>query len=245
MTPPARTDSAGDPKKRSPAYMSAAQQFCSNIGPVANDARAAWQRRTLADLEKEIAERVARLEEKIAEHNDWLSKRQEFAASVSSTLVQVFVRMKPEAAALQLSEMDDNLAAALVMKIDPKIAASILAEVPAAKGAQISRLLLAAAASGGKSNGPADLVPARSQLLQAGRRRSEPRMEGDRSMRGGDSGRRLLRSTGRDWTPSHFVTNSGHGGGPACVGSICAVDGDPSREGRGFGLDGQCSRSFS
>ena len=55
-----------------------ARQYCVNIRDVAADARYAWQKSTLEELDKRLAERIAALEEKRAEYESWLKKREDF-----------------------------------------------------------------------------------------------------------------------------------------------------------------------
>ncbi|MBS0242949.1 MAG: hypothetical protein JSS20_12290 [Proteobacteria bacterium] len=126
-------------------YVSTVQKFCSSVGPTAIEARTAWQKRTIAELEQQIARSVGLLEAKITEHKEWLSKRETFAARANASIVQVFAKLNPEAAAAQLAQMEVETAAALLLKLDPKVVAPILSEVPPAKAAQISALLVDAA----------------------------------------------------------------------------------------------------
>ena len=53
-------------------------EYCANIANPAADARFAWQKKTLADMEQEITKRIALLEEKTAEYQKWLARRDEF-----------------------------------------------------------------------------------------------------------------------------------------------------------------------
>lgn len=144
------------------------EKFCAGIVPTAIEARVAWQQKVVAELEKEIEERVVRLEAKIAEHRKWLSMREEFATKVGKNLTQLVAKMNPEAAAQQISEMDENTAAALIMKLDPKVAAPMLSEVQPAKAARLSSILAAAsglnerraaAAAASAVSAPAEVAP--------------------------------------------------------------------------------------
>lgn len=135
----------GGSSPETPEYKAAVQTFCAGIGQAATDARIAWQLRTLASAEKEIEDRIKRLEARINEHREWLRKREDFSAVAGGALVQVVTRMKPEAAAQQLMQMDEHTAASLILKLDPKVAALLLDEVPAAKAAQLSTILAGAA----------------------------------------------------------------------------------------------------
>jgi flagellar motility protein MotE (MotC chaperone) len=139
---------AGDPQTQE--YSAAVQQFCANIGPSAIEARTAWLQKTTAELEQQMDKRIVALEAKIAEHKEWLGKRQEFARKVGDGLVQVFTKLKPEAAAQQIAAMDEQLAAALLVKLDAKVASALLSEVPAAKAARLSTMFATVAGVGAR-----------------------------------------------------------------------------------------------
>lgn len=128
----------------SPAYVEAVKRYCTAIGPTASDARLAWQKRAMAEMEQQMAQRVERLDALVAEHKDWLAKRQTFATRVATSLVQVLSRMPAEAAARHVAELDEDTAAALLMRLDPKIAAPLLSEIPAAKAARLTVIIAAA-----------------------------------------------------------------------------------------------------
>lgn len=136
---------ASTSKAESAEYKGAVQKFCAGIGQVATEARVAWQLHLLAGVEKDIEDRIKRLEAKIDEHREWLRKREVFGAMAGGALVQVVKRMKPEAAAQQLMQMDEQTAASLILTLDPKVAALLLDEMPADKAAHISTILAGAA----------------------------------------------------------------------------------------------------
>jgi flagellar motility protein MotE (MotC chaperone) len=133
-----------DPSGTRPAAPSGeAHQYCVSIADAAADARVAWQKRSIEEMEQELERRIARLEEKTSEHREWLARRDAFAKKAQDTLLSIYTRMKAEASAAQLAVMDEETAAAILFKLDPKYASAILSEIPAAKAAR-----LAAAISG-------------------------------------------------------------------------------------------------
>lgn len=99
----------------------------------------------IATLEQELARKTDLLEQRIAEHKEWLAKRQQFSDQVGGVLVKLFARMRPDAAAQQVAVMDDTIAAALLMKLEPKAASAMLSEVNPAKAARLSGIIAAAA----------------------------------------------------------------------------------------------------
>lgn len=122
-----------------------AREYCLNIADAAADARLAWQKKTLADLEQEIAKRVELLEAKTAEYQRWLARRDEFSKKAHESVVTIYARMKPDAAAAQLVAMDEEMAAAVLTKLDPRNASAILNEMDATQAARLTATIGGAA----------------------------------------------------------------------------------------------------
>jgi flagellar motility protein MotE (MotC chaperone) len=113
--------------------------YCANIADAAADARFAWQKEQLAALERQVEERIRALEEKRAEYEAWLKRRNEFLAKADESVVAVYAKMRPDAAALQFANMAEDSAAALLTKLNPRTASAILAEMEASRAASLAR----------------------------------------------------------------------------------------------------------
>jgi flagellar motility protein MotE (MotC chaperone) len=148
---PATVDSATTspraPKSAEPPPLqtSAARQYCVNIANAAADARFAWQKKTLADTEQELEKRIALLEEKTAEFQKWVTRRDEFVKKARENLVLIYTRMRPDAAAMQLTAMDEETASAVLLKLDPRTASLILNEMEPAQAARLTAIIGGAA----------------------------------------------------------------------------------------------------
>ncbi|GGA98101.1 hypothetical protein GCM10011491_27920 [Brucella endophytica] len=127
-----------------PSGVEEIQKYCSNLTDNAADARYAIQTKELNDLRKQVDERVAALEEKRKEYEVWLQRRNEFIAKAQDSLVEIISKMKPDAAAAQLALIDDEAAAALLLKLSPRTSSVILNEMPAEKSAQLARVIVGA-----------------------------------------------------------------------------------------------------
>jgi flagellar motility protein MotE (MotC chaperone) len=123
------------------APKSAAEQYCTNIATAAADARFAWQEKRLKDLDAELKARIAELATKQAEYKDWLNKRQDFLKRAEENLVGIYSHMRPDAAAAQLSAMDDANAAAVLAKLSPRAASAILNEIDPTRAARLANTL--------------------------------------------------------------------------------------------------------
>ncbi len=127
--------------------MSDIQRFCLNNAATAGDARAAWQAAKLIELEAQIKKRIVELEAKRAEYEEWLKKRDEALKKAEDGVVAIYSRMRPEAAASQLSAMDDVMAATLLAKLPPRNASAILNEIEPGRAARLTNTMAGASSS--------------------------------------------------------------------------------------------------
>jgi flagellar motility protein MotE (MotC chaperone) len=125
----------------------AVQQYCANIANPAAEARFAWQKQALADIERQLGERIALLDAKTAELQRWVTRRDEFIDKARQNLVQIYTRMRPDAAASQLTAMDEETASAVLLKLEPRTASLILNEMEPAQAARLTSIIGGAARS--------------------------------------------------------------------------------------------------
>jgi len=144
---PAKRGSATAPPKPAPPAAAAAPsenevaQFCSNVADPAVDARLAWQLKELEKAENKLRERIAEVEAKRAEYEKWMALRDEFLKKAEASIVEIYSRMRPEAAATQISGMADETAAAVLAKLAPRNSSAIFNEMDSARAARLADLL--------------------------------------------------------------------------------------------------------
>lgn len=119
--------------------------FCSNIADAARDQRYALQKQELEALQGEIEDRIAVLEKRRAEYEHWLKLRNDFLVSAEGGLVDIYKNMRADAAAEKLELVDINIAAAIVMKLKPRLASQILNEMDAETAANLTSIIASAA----------------------------------------------------------------------------------------------------
>ena len=146
--PPA---AAAEPK---PAPQTTGDQYCSSIANAAADARFAWQKQALLETEKKVEKSVEDLNVKILEYQKWMARRDEFSRKAQSTITDIYAKMKPDAAAQQLAALDEETAAAVLVKLSPKISSALMAEMDAKKAARLTAIIA------GSSKGPKGKPPA-------------------------------------------------------------------------------------
>jgi flagellar motility protein MotE (MotC chaperone) len=121
------------------------RKFCSNIADAARDRRYLLQREDLAKLQLGVDERIEKLRVYRDDYKSWLDKRNQFLATAEANLVEIFKKMKPDAAAKQLEIIEKNIAAAIIMKLSPRLSSQIFNEMDANIAAQLATIIASAA----------------------------------------------------------------------------------------------------
>lgn len=112
-------------------------RYCKNIQDAAAEARFNVQRDTITRMEKDLATRTAALEEKRVEYETWHKRRMEVLDKADETVLKIYSGMKPDAAAMQIAAMDDEVAAGILVKLKSRTASSILNEMDASRAARL------------------------------------------------------------------------------------------------------------
>ncbi|MDK1488513.1 MotE family protein [Sinorhizobium sp. 7-81] len=120
------------------------QQFCTNIADAARDQRYLLQRKELENLQASVDERIATLEKRRAEYEDWLKRRNDFLKQAELGLVDIYKTMKPDAAAGKLEMVRPEIAAAIVMRLPPRQSSLILSEMSDDKAAVLTNIISSA-----------------------------------------------------------------------------------------------------
>lgn len=133
---------ADNPATMKPAEV---ERFCANIADAARDRRYALQAMELEKLKGEVDERIAALEKKRSDYEGWLQRRNIFLAQAEAGIVEIYSSMRPDAAAERLAEVRVELAAAILMKLEPRTAGIILNEMNSKSAATLTTIIASAA----------------------------------------------------------------------------------------------------
>lgn len=125
--------------------MSLARQYCRVVGNDAFAAKLAEERRRAEDLKRRIEAKIGELEAATAEQKRWLQLRKEFQEKATGNLVAVYALMDAEAAAQRLTDVTDDVAAAILLKLPPKATSAILAEMQSDKAGRLTAYLAGSA----------------------------------------------------------------------------------------------------
>ena len=146
---------AAEPAKKAAASPAKAQStmmapktsggYCENIIDVAAEARAAFRLKKLQELEQQVEMRIKLLETKRAEIESWLVKREKFVDTAQKQLIEIYRRMRPDAAALQLAALNEMTAAAVILQLKPRTASTILNEMDPKLAARLASFVSYAA----------------------------------------------------------------------------------------------------
>lgn len=132
---PATADTASSP---------VAQDYCANISDKAAEARAAWQTANLQKLAADVTAKVAALDVKQRELQDWIARREQMLKVAGQELVDIYAKMDPEAASAQLVKIDTATAASILRQLSPRGASLILSAMDAERAAKLVKSISAA-----------------------------------------------------------------------------------------------------
>jgi len=120
------------------------KQFCTNIADPARDQRYLLQKQELEKLRADIDARMAEMDKRKTEYQDWLKRRDDFLKQAEAGLTEIYKKMKPDAAALQLQDMRIEVASAVIMRLGPRQSSLILNEMDPQKAAVIANIIASA-----------------------------------------------------------------------------------------------------
>lgn len=143
-------ETTGAPVEAKPT--SEVENYCLNIADKAQDARYAIQEKQLRELEGEITSRIDELETRRAEYQKWMEERKAFLESASTVVVDIYSKMKSDAAAPQLAKLGNENAAMILVRLKPRQASDILSEMEPAVAAEVAKLIVEKTSSDSKSD---------------------------------------------------------------------------------------------
>jgi flagellar motility protein MotE (MotC chaperone) len=115
----------------------AVERFCEKAAPSVEELRIAAQRKELETLDQKVKERIGALEALGNSIQEWISRREQLLQRANKDVIAIYSRVDPEAAALQLAEIDEAEAAAIIAKLPPQTSGAILGEMNATKAGKI------------------------------------------------------------------------------------------------------------
>lgn len=117
------------------------ERYCTNFAPLAAEARVAYQTRRLIELEAQVKQRISELEQQESDAREWVAKREAMLKSATEEVAAIYAKMPAEAAAAQIGAMEDPVAVAILVTLNPRNAGAILGEMDADKAARPTSLI--------------------------------------------------------------------------------------------------------
>ncbi len=113
------------------------QKYCFNIADAARDARYARQKKQLGEMEKRLRKLMRKLEKKREELETWVLQRKEIKERMTRSMLDVYAKMEPEAAAAHIAQMEYEVAVAILTGLKPQKASAILTEMDPKKAGRL------------------------------------------------------------------------------------------------------------
>ena len=95
-------------------------RYCAALAPCAARSARRLSDAPSADLEQRSARGSREARKKEAAAREWVTKRETMMKSATDDVVAIYAKMAPDAAATELSAMDEGMAAAVLAKLKPK-----------------------------------------------------------------------------------------------------------------------------
>jgi flagellar motility protein MotE (MotC chaperone) len=140
-TSQARTASA----EEAHAAPAAAEAFdyCKTFGNRAAEARNVLQKEEIQELKKSAEETLKLLDERTAELEDLLKKREELIAATTASIVKMYEGMETEAAAEQLQKLEIRQAGEILRRLSAKASGEIVAAMKPSAASRLVAYMLA------------------------------------------------------------------------------------------------------
>ncbi|MFP1633677.1 MotE family protein [Zhengella sp. ZM62] len=122
-----------------------AARYCTNITQEMQELRYRIKEEKLRQLQSEVEAKLAELDSKRRELEEWVGLRDGFANRATEALVEIYQKMRPDAAAARLEEISPQLASSILLALPAAKAGVILNEMEPKRAAAVTMILAAAA----------------------------------------------------------------------------------------------------
>ena len=122
-----------------------AERYCTNISQEMQELRYKIKEEKLRQLQSDVEAKLAELEQKRKELEQWVGLRDGFASRATEALVDIYQKMRPDAAAARLEQISPQLASSVLLALPPAKAGVILNEMEPKRAAAVTMILAAAA----------------------------------------------------------------------------------------------------
>jgi flagellar motility protein MotE (MotC chaperone) len=117
-------------------------KYCANIATNTNQAANLLHEQQLHELESQIELRIKELDAKRSEVQRLIDTNEAMLAKANQSLVDLYSKMKPDAAASQIAKLDDDIAVALLVHVKTKEMSAIMDEMEPERAAAFTKKLI-------------------------------------------------------------------------------------------------------
>jgi flagellar motility protein MotE (MotC chaperone) len=117
------------------------EEYCLNIRDKAAEARGVWQAETLKSLEARLETKITELEARRLEVQGWVERQEAILKAANAGLVDIYAKMDPDAAAMQLSEVGRTTAVSILSQLSPRNASAIMNVMEPRRAAELVKAL--------------------------------------------------------------------------------------------------------
>ncbi|MEO6610164.1 MAG: hypothetical protein ABIN69_17015 [Aestuariivirga sp.] len=114
-----------------------AQDYCASFVKEAENARESRQKVELDALNETLDKKLAQINEKTAQLENWVSQREAIMAQATTSVLKIYDSMDPLVASQEIAKLDLVAASSILRKMKPKKASDILKEMPPTTAARI------------------------------------------------------------------------------------------------------------
>lgn len=118
-----------------------AEKYCASIGTNTTQAANLLREQQLRELETQIEQRIKELDAKRAQVQQLIDKSEAIFSKADQSLIDLYSKMKPDAAASQIAKLDDDIAVALLVHVKTKEMSAIMDEMEPERGAVLAKKL--------------------------------------------------------------------------------------------------------
>lgn len=116
--------------------------YCAAIAPTEAEVRIAWEMKKLKELDEQVKKAVEDLQTKANDARTWVEKREAMEKQANDAMIAIFAKMPGEAASSELTAMEETKAAAILSKLNPRVASTILSNMDSGKAARLNAILM-------------------------------------------------------------------------------------------------------
>ena len=135
---PSQTGDQTSEQASKKATVAPRSDYCANIARPAVEARYAFQKKTLDDLQNKIKLEIKSLEEKQQFILAFEEKQKKQEIIAQKLVVDIFAKMKPDVAAKQLEKVDVQTSVSILSQLNVRVASTILNEMQTDTAASIA-----------------------------------------------------------------------------------------------------------